>query len=414
MNWLKAMLLMVVLGAILYGVNLVLNKSAGRIADAQWSLVGHGRPNRSAVRGSGHRRRESPTGNAPPSYGQAPPPPSAYGSNNNSTNPQTGYAPTNSYPSSAPPASASVYGADTTPTTAATPNGNSNNTAMPPAAATSNYTAGGYGSAAPPAAASEQSHSTIPATPVGLTTTNANSSSPTAGNTAGAAAFASAMELVTATLREGHLAEGLQRLTLFYDDPQLKPEETKQLNDLLGRLAGTVVYSRQHLLVPPYEIKQGDRLETIANEYQVPAALLAKINGIGDPDHLTAGNKLKVIRGPFNAFVNLNKREVTLVVQQCYAGRFKLVGMGKDAAALNGTYKVDRKSLDPRYHPPSEAARQALPLIHHWVDFGDGFGFCGLADPNVADDPRGLTLSSRDAEDLFDILSVGSSIIVRP
>jgi LysM repeat protein len=410
-NWLKAMLLMVVLGAILYGVNLVLNKSApveSPMPNGAWS--GMDGPIAPPSVNPGTAGTNAPPGNAPPSYGQAPPAPSAYGANNNSTtNPQTGYAPTSSYPSSAPPANASVYGANTTPTTAvATPNGNSSNTAPPPAAATSSYTSGGYGSAAPPAATPEQSHSTIPATTVGLTTSNANP------NTAGAAAFASAMDLVTTTLREGRLAEGLQRLTLFYDDPQLKPEEAKQLDDLLGRLAGTVVYSRQHLLVPPYEIKPGDRLETIANEYQVPAALLAKINGIGDPDHLTAGNKLKVIRGPFNAFVNLNKREVTLVVQQCYAGRFKLVGMGKEAAALNGTYKVDRKSLDPRYHPPSEAARQGLPLIHHWVDFGDGFGFCGLADPNVADDPRGLTLSSRDAEDLFDILSVGSSIIVRP
>ncbi len=417
MNWLKAMLLMVVLGAILYGVNLVLNKSTpveSPMPNGAWSGMDGPIAPPSVTPGSAGTN--PPPGNAPPSYGQVPAAPSAFGSNNYSTTtPQTGNASANSYPSSAPPTNASVYGSNTTPTTtAATPNGNSNNTAPPPAAATSSYSSGGYGSAAPPAAASEQSHATIPATPVGLTTTNANSSSPTTGNSAGAAAFSSAMDLVTATLREGHLAEGLQRLTLFYDDPQLKPEETKQLNDLLGRLAGTVVYSRQHLLVPPYEVKAGDRLETIANEFQVPAALLAKINGIGDPDHLTAGNKLKVIRGPFNAFVNLNKREVTLVVQQCYAGRFKLVGMGKDAAALNGTYKVDRKSLDPRYHPPSEAARQGLPLIHHWVDFGDGFGFCGLADPNVADDPRGLTLSSRDAEDLFDILSVGSSIIVRP
>ena len=40
MNWLKAMLLMVVLGAILYGVNLVLNKNAppeSPAADGAWS-----------------------------------------------------------------------------------------------------------------------------------------------------------------------------------------------------------------------------------------------------------------------------------------------------------------------------------------------------------------------------------------
>ena len=223
MNWLKAMLLMVVLGAILYGVNLVLNKSApveSPMPNGAWS--GMDGPIAPPSVAPGTAGTNAPAGNAPPSYGQAPPrPPPTVRTTIQQIRRRVTLRPTAIH-RVPPPASASVYGSSATPTTAAAaPSGSSNNTAMPPAAATSNYTAGGYGSAAPPAAASEQSHSTIPATPVGLTTTNANSSSPTAGNTAGAAAFASAMELVMATLREGHLAEGLQRLTLLYDDPQL-------------------------------------------------------------------------------------------------------------------------------------------------------------------------------------------------
>ena len=198
----------------------------------------------------------------------------------------------------------------------------------------------------------------------------------------------------------------------MYDDPQLNAEQSKRLNDLLGRLAGTVVYSRQHLLVRPYEVKPGDRLETIAAEYQVPAALLAKINRIADPDHLQAGQQLKLIHGPFAAWVNLEKREVTLMVQQCYAGKFTFTGIGKDAAALRGVYKIDRKSFDAPNHP-SDFSRQGPPAVHHWIGFGDGFGFFAVSDPSMPQDPRALVLDSRDAEDLFDILSVGSSVVVR-
>jgi hypothetical protein len=365
-NWLKAMLLMVVLGAILYGVNLVLNKSApvetpatsGAWTGPDGSIgppsVSPGTPGLGA-----------PPGNAPPYSGQT-------------------------------PAAQSVYGSGTYPATN-------------PAGSSTGYPAGGYQGATPPVASSA-THSGISATPVGLVTNNSNTAPPTAGASTpgGGVAFATAMESATALLRENQLAEGLKQLTLLCDNPQLKPEEAKQLNDLLGRLAGTVVYSRQHLLLPPYEVKPGDRLESIASEYQVPAGLLAKINGIGDPDHLTPGDKLKVIRGPFMALVRLNDREVTLVVQQCFAGRFKLIGVGKDAATLNGAFKVDRKVLGP------EPVNNPAPgSVHHWINFGNQFGFCGLSDPNAAGVSTGFTLNSRDAEDLFDILSVGSTVDVR-
>jgi LysM repeat protein len=224
------------------------------------------------------------------------------------------------------------------------------------------------------------------------------------------------MDGVITTLREGRLAEGLQRLTLMFDDPRLTAEQNSRLRSLLGNLAGTVVYSRQHLLLPPYQIKPGDRLDTIADEYQVPAALLAKINAIADPDHPPVDQKIKVIHGPFMALVNLNQHEITLVVQQCYAGKFPIIGVGKDTAAMQGIYKVDRKSLDTPSHP-SDIMHQGLAPLHHWIGFTseqhESFGFCGANGPNAGDEPRGVMLSSGDAQELFDILSVGSSIVVR-
>jgi hypothetical protein len=413
-NWLKAMLLMVVLGAILYGVNLVLNKSApveSPVGNGAWTGTDGSIGPPSVT--SGTSGMNSPPGYSPPAYGQIPAGPASYGSGNSATtNPPTGYAPNGSYPPSPPPASPNPSGpnASQTTTVASAPIGGPSN-AAPPADPTGNQ-AGGYQPATPQVVNSDPTHSSIPATPVGLVAGSQSTGSQpgTADKPGGGAAFATTMDSVNATLQEGKLADGLQQLTitLLRDGPQLNPEETQQLNDLLGRLAGTVVYSRQHLLLPPYEVKPGDRLETIASEFQIPVELLAKINGISDPDHLTPGDKLKVIRGPFMALVSLSKREVTLVVQRCYAGRFKLIGVGNDAAALNGDFKVDRKLLDL-----SQLKLQHPSTAQHWIDFRDGFGFCGLSDPTMVDDPHEITLSSHDAEDLFDILSVGSSISVR-
>lgn len=368
MNWLKAMLLMVVLGAILYGVNLVLNKTAPVESpgnNGAWTGT-DGSPT-PPVESHGTAGMNVPPPAVPSAYNQPPAGQSAYGSGNNS-----------------PPNSPTAGAAN-----------------VPPPAAPSGYQASVYQPASPPIVNPDPPHASIPATTVGLTNSTPSPTSPpeAPSSSSGSADFASTMDSVMTTLHDGRLAEGLQRLTLLYDAPQLSPDQSKQLNDLLGRLAGTVVYSRQHLLLPPYEIKPGDSLETIANEYQVPARLLAKINGIGDPDHLTPGNQLKVIRGPFMALVSLNKREVTLVVQQCYAGRFKLTGVGRDAATLNGNFKVERKETGKGERP--------------FIGFGGGFTFLDGSDPTTADNPRGLVLNASDAADLFDILSVGSIIVVR-
>ncbi len=431
MNWLKAMLLMVVLGAILYGVNCALNRAAPTDAPASdgsgnWTGDTQAAPPANPGMPSGGMYPSNGSAYGQPAPSQQPAGTSVYGSG--------GYGSPNAAPgagSTSPALPSPSYGQS-----GAYPASNPSSNPPPPATpdqsspgASSAYQPSVYQSATPTVVSSDSSHTSLPATPVGLVTSNPaatvspsqsslsqSAASPGASASSNAVGFSKVMDNVTETLREGHLAEGLQRLTLMYGDPQLSADQTKQLNDLLGRLAGTVVYSRQHLLLPPYEIRPGDRLDTIAAEFQVPPELLAKINGIADPDHLPVGQTLKVMRGPFLGLVNLKHRDVTLLVQHCYAGQFMLTGVGRDTASLTGMFKVDRKTFDTPSHP-ADAARQGLPPLHHWIDFTndrhESFGFCGVSDPTAGDEPRGLMLTARDAGDLYDILSVGSSIVVR-
>ena len=208
-------------------------------------------------------------------------------------------------------------------------------------------------------------------------------------------------------LAEGKLVETLRKLTKWYGNPQLNADESRQLNDLLGQLAGTVIYSRQHLLQPPYKVQAGDRLETIAAQYNVPWQLLAKINGIEDPNRLNPGTELKVVRGPFSALVELDKRQLTLIVDDCYAGRFSLIGVGDLARNIEGrSFDVGEKLL----HGPVSGLESSP--IHHWVRLGNETWIVGTSNPATLH-PAGLNLNSRDAEDLYDILSVGSRVVVR-
>jgi LysM repeat protein len=229
------------------------------------------------------------------------------------------------------------------------------------------------------------------------------------------------MDATKALLAEGKLVEALRKLTKWYGNPQLASEESAKLGEMLSQLAGTVVYSRQHLLQPAYKIKPGDQLDAIAAQYNVPSQLLAKINGIEDPKRLNPGDELKVVRGPFTAQVDLDKRQLTLIVEDCYAGRFSIVAVGDMARNVEGTFEVaDKLPNGPANGPLTDSP------IHHWVRLATSGGAGGSAfsgsnntvwivgtSDAASVHPSGLNLNSRDAEDVYDILSTGSRVIVR-
>lgn len=243
----------------------------------------------------------------------------------------------------------------------------------------------------------------------------------------GNAVFARVMEQAQKQLDQGGLVEALETLSQFYGDPTLTAEQDRQLTDLLGQLAGTVLYSRQHLLEQPHVVQPGEGLREIANAYNVPWQLLAKINGIRDPQNLPPGQRIKVVRGPFNAVVHLDKYELVLTLQGRYAGRFP-IGIGRDQQQLEGVYEVKDKTIDPAYYGPDQfidAADPNNPLGERWIGLGKPgsnilqttrLGIHGTNDPaNVrSGSGRGsICLGSRDVEDIYDILSIGSRVVIQ-
>lgn len=231
--------------------------------------------------------------------------------------------------------------------------------------------------------------------------------------------FSTTMEAVRRELEAGQLASALRQLSNWYEDPQLSLPERQQLNQLLDQVAGTVIYSTQHLLESPYEVQQGERLEDIAQRYNIPWQLLAKINGIDDPQSLRPGERLKVMRGPFSAVLSLEKRQLTLLLGDgSYAGRFT-VGIGREHPPQEGVYAVSDKVVNPVYRGREQtigAGDANNPLGARWIGLGSSLGIHGTNRPDTigrTDLPGSISLNPRDAEDVYDILSVGSKVTVR-
>jgi LysM repeat protein len=220
------------------------------------------------------------------------------------------------------------------------------------------------------------------------------------------ATFNASLPAIEMALERRELARALELLTPWHNDPSLTPPEAEQVETLLSRLAGTVVYSTEHQLEPARVVKPGETLETIAKEYNVPWQLLAKINGIPAADQVRPGQELKVVRGPFSAVVDLKHKELTLAVAGRYAGKFP-VSESTAAPVGEGEWTVRAVSQNPRGMLLTRGdAPPTLPSTEKTV-LGPAETFERLGVPTV------VGLSEADTHEVADILSIGSRVVIR-
>ena len=218
-------------------------------------------------------------------------------------------------------------------------------------------------------------------------------------------AFTSAWTDAHDKLAAGRFAEALSSLSVWYDDPSLGLEESQRLEELLGQLAGTVIYSQQDLL--------------LAGPLSVPWQLLAKINGVDEPTQLIPGEHLKLVHGPFDAVISVSRRRMSLQVGGNYAGSFPVV-IGRQIHERVGSSVavLDIRRPGVAVDPPGITAQvvYAPATGPKAVILGEGLAIEGVEDPSLLADsasPSSIVVSLRDLEDIADILGAGSQVLVR-
>ena len=185
-------------------------------------------------------------------------------------------------------------------------------------------------------------------------------------------------------------------------------------------MPGSVIYSTEHRLESPYIVQSGERLEDIAEKYQISPQLLAKINGITDPTQLQPGQQLKVVRGPFAARVDLSNRSMVLMLDRRYAGRFSL-DVDATTSIEAGNWVVDQKLLTPGnvgaagMAAGSAAEDKSILLMSSDPSVNQVTILRGVTPSPGANDAAGrvIQLQPTDVEDVYDILSLGSQVTIR-
>ncbi|QDU55485.1 LysM peptidoglycan-binding domain-containing protein [Aeoliella mucimassa] len=221
-----------------------------------------------------------------------------------------------------------------------------------------------------------------------------------------ASGFAKEKPAINDALARGELEQAHLLLTKWYGDRSLPPAEQSEVEELLSQLAGSVIYSTNHSLESPHVVRQGETLETIGQVYGVPWQLLAKINGVSQSAGVQPGQELKVIQGPFSAVVDVERQQLALLVSERYAGRFNVKTEGQ--AANEGAWVVTQKQM------PNGVTTDSKVVILE--PEGGSTGTQLVLGPASDTGPRSagaIRVAPQDQNDLFDILSIGSRVMIR-
>lgn len=213
--------------------------------------------------------------------------------------------------------------------------------------------------------------------------------------------YESSKRTVLTLLNQGQLVEALRELSKWYGNTAVPPEDEPHLIELLSQLAGTVIYSRDPWLGPPYQVRVGESLESIAQQDQVPWQLLAKINGLQNPNGLLPGEKLKIVHGPFQAQLNVRQGWLALFVDGLYAGRFR-VQATDPVTKPDGDYPVVKFSAGQLGAGGNQAP---------YISLG---GDLHLRVPEDALPPgvTAIRINRQDMDDVFDMLSERSQVTI--
>jgi L,D-transpeptidase catalytic domain/LysM domain len=193
-----------------------------------------------------------------------------------------------------------------------------------------------------------------------------------------------------------------------------KPAEREQILPMLNRMARSLYFSPQPHHYEPYVVQPGDQLRVIGQKHKLSWEYLSRLNHV-DSRKIRAGQKLKVVPGPFATRISLSRYELVVHLNGSYVKSYR-VGVGKDGTTPVGVFSVKNKMIDPTYYGPEGVIAHddpQNPLGERWIDIGDSFGIHGTIEPASIgkNESRGcIRMLNSDVEEVYDFLVNGSEV----
>jgi len=208
-----------------------------------------------------------------------------------------------------------------------------------------------------------------------------------------------------AMIEDDRLVEARGLLNQAMQRP-LGRREARAVRQMLGMVNEELIFSayvdENDPIADTYVLQPGDYLGKVAPRYDVPWRFIARINDIADVRRIRAGQRLKVIDGPFHAVVDKSAFRLDLYVEVggeplgMFVRSFE-VGLGADDSTPLGRFIVKRGSkltnpewTNPRTGEVYYADDPANPIGERWIGLRGideatksmrGYGIHGTIDP---------------------------------
>lgn len=195
-----------------------------------------------------------------------------------------------------------------------------------------------------------------------------------------------------------------------------QPASRESIRSRVSKTAYAIYLAPERHYLKPHVVEVGDSLTSIAKTYDVPWQYLAKLNRIKDPRSIQPRQRLKVIRGPFSAVIDLSDFELVIHAHGYYVHRFP-IGIGRDGASPIGKFKVINKVENPTYFGTDGTIIKAddprNPVGEYWIDLGNGYGIHGTINPDSIGKAMSkgcIRMHNKDVAEVFGLLGINSEV----
>lgn len=237
-------------------------------------------------------------------------------------------------------------------------------------------------------------------------------------------------------LERGQLVQARVNLSrlLAEEGQRLSPANAQRIRSSLLEASEILLFSREEHpddpLTETYRIQSGETLGRIATRYSITPELIALINGLESPDRISAGEFIKVVRGPLHVEVDMSAFRLD-VLADCPASGVRVyiasfsVGVGKDGRETPaGSWVVSNKQTYPQWRDPDtnqvyEYGEEGHQIGSRWIHLRgtdpntEGRTRIGIHGTNEPESigraaSRGcIRMNDGDVEFLYDLLSAG-------
>jgi lipoprotein-anchoring transpeptidase ErfK/SrfK len=166
-----------------------------------------------------------------------------------------------------------------------------------------------------------------------------------------------------------------------------------------------------------YEIKPGDTLTKIAQEFKTTTDLIMKDNSLSD-DKILPGRKIKVWTAPFSMVVDKSQNSLILKTNEEIIKTYT-VSTGINNSTPIGNFKITNKLINPTWFKAGAVVPPGSPeniLGSRWLGFNlPGYGIHGTSDPQSLGKQvtQGcVRMSNSDVEELYTIIPIGTEVTI--